>query len=75
MILIKLLLVAVTIALGLSSASPLVRDEVNSRIVGGYETTIEENPWQVSLQSVGSHVCGGSIIAKNWVLTAAHCYG
>ncbi|RKH05020.1 peptidase S1 [Corallococcus sp. CA053C] len=43
-------------------------------IVGGTNTTIAENPWQVSLQSSGgSHFCGGSIIDANWILTAQHC--
>ena len=42
-------------------------------IVGGAGTTIEQNPWQVSLQQFGSHFCGGSIIAPGWVLTAQHC--
>jgi hypothetical protein len=42
-------------------------------IVGGANTTIEQNPWQVSLQQYGSHFCGGSIIAPGWVLTAQHC--
>lgn len=31
-------------------------------------------PWMVSLQSAGgSHFCGGTLIANNRVLTAAHC--
>ncbi|MDY7228082.1 trypsin-like serine protease [Hyalangium rubrum] len=43
-------------------------------IVGGTNTTIEANPWQVSLQSSsGSHFCGGSILNANWVVTAQHC--
>jgi V8-like Glu-specific endopeptidase len=43
-------------------------------IVGGTATTIEANPWQVSLQtSSGSHFCGGSILNANWILTAQHC--
>jgi secreted trypsin-like serine protease len=43
-------------------------------IVGGTNTTIEANPWQVSLQSSsGSHFCGGSIINASWILTAQHC--
>ena len=43
-------------------------------IVGGTNTTIEANPWQVSLQSSsGSHFCGGSVLNANWILTAQHC--
>lgn len=44
-----------------------------NRIVGGYEIDITDAPHQVSLQSRGSHICGGSIISSKWVLTAAHC--
>lgn len=43
-------------------------------IVGGTNTTISANPWQVSLQSSsGFHFCGGSILNENWILTAQHC--
>ncbi|CAL7945080.1 unnamed protein product [Xylocopa violacea] len=44
-----------------------------SRIVGGQPTTINEHPYQVSLQLDNSHVCGGAIISEEWIVTAAHC--
>uniref|UniRef100_A0A182NQQ1 Peptidase S1 domain-containing protein n=1 Tax=Anopheles dirus TaxID=7168 RepID=A0A182NQQ1_9DIPT len=44
-----------------------------ARIVGGNVTTIGAVPYQVSLRYAGRHICGGSIISYQWVLTAAHC--
>lgn len=47
----------------------------SSRIVGGKVTSIQNWPWQVGLQSPhdGSIFCGGSLLNKEWVVTAAHC--
>ena len=44
------------------------------RIVGGEDTDIKDHPWQVALDIDGYRLCGGVIIAQNWVLTAAHCF-
>ncbi|XP_020803926.1 trypsin alpha-3 [Drosophila serrata] len=45
----------------------------DGRIVGGTATSIEDHPWQVSVQKSGGHSCGGSIISNNIIVTAAHC--
>ncbi|XP_067003046.2 trypsin-1 [Anabrus simplex] len=56
----------------LGSALP-PRPRLDGRIVGGSSADIKNFPYQLSLQSWGSHICGASIISENWALTAAHC--
>ncbi len=68
-----------------TSVSTLTRSSASSermaplpQIVGGTPADISQHPWLASLQIVfqdGStgHNCGGSVIAPQWILTAAHC--
>lgn len=53
---------------GLSS-----RSRTRNRIVGGSAASLGDWPWQVSLHNQGFHLCGGSIITPEWIVTAAHC--
>lgn len=66
-----------TVCLSVAYAEPAVR----TRIVGGRKVTdTKEFPYQVALRIAGgpkdiiSPFCGGAIIAKEWILTAAHCF-
>ncbi|XP_064113619.1 chymotrypsinogen B-like [Macrobrachium nipponense] len=50
----------------------------STRIVGGAATEVNEYPWQVAIAAKTGNdpqdfFCGGSIINRRWVLSAAHC--
>eukprot|EP00794_Sanderia_malayensis_P015872 gene15872-17471_t len=44
-----------------------------SRVIAGINAAKGSWPWQILMLYSGRTSCGGSIVAPNWIVTAAHC--
>gem|GEM_PF-1741206 len=58
--------------------TPTPTDDISRQIVGGQPANVGKWPWQIALipgdaPDFLDQFCGGSLIATQWVLTAAHC--
>uniref|UniRef100_A0A670K0M9 Serine protease 57 n=1 Tax=Podarcis muralis TaxID=64176 RepID=A0A670K0M9_PODMU len=42
-------------------------------VIGGKEVVPHSQPFMASIQVNGAHVCGGFLVRRKWVMTAAHC--
>lgn len=59
----------ILIALAIAS----VYGDEPDQLVNGIPTNIESYPYCISIRTNNNHFCGGSIIDKQYILTAGHC--
>lgn len=70
----RLAVLLVTALMVVAPALPAqAQPRAHPRVVGGGPAPAGAIPWQVAVFIGGNSLCGGSLIASTWVLTAAHC--
>ncbi|KAK0079850.1 hypothetical protein PV325_000733 [Microctonus aethiopoides] len=47
--------------------------DITPRVINGIFVNVTKTPYTVSVQENEVHMCGGNIISKDWVITAARC--
>lgn len=83
LLILRMKVLVLVVLVSLAAGSPVEKGhQENGRIVNGEEAAPGDLTYQVSLQlsygsrittSKGMHFCGGTLISKNVVMTAAHC--
>uniref|UniRef100_A0A8C0GA41 Peptidase S1 domain-containing protein n=1 Tax=Chelonoidis abingdonii TaxID=106734 RepID=A0A8C0GA41_CHEAB len=55
------------------SISVCLSGALRSQIVGGHEAKPHSRPYMAALKISNGFLCGGFLVAPDWVMTAAHC--
>uniref|UniRef100_A0A8C8YCL7 Serine protease 41 n=1 Tax=Prolemur simus TaxID=1328070 RepID=A0A8C8YCL7_PROSS len=55
-------------------AWPCGHRDIQALLVGGVQTVRGRWPWQALLRVQDGYFCGGSLLSRRWVLSAAHCF-
>jgi len=71
----KIFLLIAFLYVSAGDAKSVQERNLNKTIVGGVEAEEGSYPFQVALYRSGYQSCGGSLVDKDWVLSAAHCCG
>lgn len=61
--------VALLISLSLAAAANIL-----PKISNGDEAQITEFPYLVSIQQINVHICAGTLLSEQWILSSARCY-